>query len=287
MYIFQYSSTQLHLPPGSVLVDEVACSMYIFIYGYCRCYIYILPLFDIYISVWYIYMLPLFVYSTPLTFWECACVDEVMFLIHIYVYRCCLYVSMYIGPSVSETYIYSIAPICLLSSACLLKDSERRGLVRSSLGYVINGGALLPLLSVFSESCTRLGRWGASEGAGTWPNAQRRHLQNRRTWWAGRCRTAGLEEPVAGLQEPAINHQAWGAGRWAWGASKEPQNPCPGSTRVATWFQTAHRDLKSIDGKIVEQWQYTEISNRNRFEQIQLPAKLRATCWKSCMCVSP
>jgi len=36
--------------------DEVACSMCIYIYGYCRYCIYILSLFDICICVWYMYM---------------------------------------------------------------------------------------------------------------------------------------------------------------------------------------------------------------------------------------
>jgi len=100
IYIYcHYSYTQLRLPTGSVIVWTKAYSIYIYIIWYIsyliRIYvsdIYILPLFvysfhlltgsvivrtkslfrykyfllDTYICVWYIYMLPLFVYPTPL-----------------------------------------------------------------------------------------------------------------------------------------------------------------------------------------------------------------------------
>ena len=77
-------------------------------------------------------------------------------------------------------------------------------------------------MSAFFCSCTRLGRWGISEGAGTWPVSRRQHLHNHRAWWAGRHskRTAGLE--------------------WVSGASNEPQKPCHESTRVATWLHWRH-----------------------------------------------
>jgi len=58
-------------------------------------------LFDTYIWVWYVYILPLFVYPTPLVYRECKCVDEV---------AC----SVYIHISVDVVFKY----ICLLNSAC-------------------------------------------------------------------------------------------------------------------------------------------------------------------------
>jgi len=94
IYIFIYchsSSTQLRLPTGSVLVWTNS-------------------LFDTYICVWYIYILPLYVYPTPLAYWECNCVDAVAFSIYIhfiwYVYMCLIYIY--------------IATIRLPNSACLL-----------------------------------------------------------------------------------------------------------------------------------------------------------------------
>ena len=83
---------------------------------------------------------------------------------------------------------------------------------------ILNGVIFLPWISCFSfsplmwcllsfGSCARLGRWGAKEAAEIWLVSRRRHLQNRRAWWACRCRTARLEKPAAGLQEPATNRR--------------------------------------------------------------------------------
>jgi len=66
----------------------------------------------------YMYVVPLFVYSTPFADRECACVDEVACSIYIYIYvYWCLYVHMYIGASASELHI-CIATIRPLNSAC-------------------------------------------------------------------------------------------------------------------------------------------------------------------------
>jgi len=63
-------------------------------------------LFDTYIGVLYIYILPLFVYPTPLAYRECTCVDKVACSMYVYesmdivatinTYSCyliCIYVS--------------------------------------------------------------------------------------------------------------------------------------------------------------------------------------------------
>jgi len=77
--LWVYSSTQLRLPTGSVLVWTKS-------------------LFDTYICVWYIYILPLFVYPTPLAYWECDGVDEVACSIYIYIvfdpYICVWYIHV-------------------------------------------------------------------------------------------------------------------------------------------------------------------------------------------------
>ena len=117
-----YSSTQLRLPTGSVLVwmksplHTYICVWYIYIlplfvhptplaYWECNCvdeslldiYIYYLIyiLFDTYICVWYIYIAPIRL-LIPLTYWECNCADEVAFSIQIffigYVYMCLIYI---------------------------------------------------------------------------------------------------------------------------------------------------------------------------------------------------
>jgi len=107
----QYSSTQLRLPAESVLVwtkSRFRCiytSMDIVlpVYTYCSYLIYI------YVSDIHILIVTI-CYSTLLAFWECDRVDEVAFLMYIYVYRCCLCVFMNIGPGVSEIWIYVYCP---------------------------------------------------------------------------------------------------------------------------------------------------------------------------------
>ena len=120
-----YSSSQLRLPAGSVLVWTKSRARYIHtsidivdtVYTYCNYFIYI-NMYNIYIcisivAIWYIYLcliytyvLPLFVYSTLLVCWKYDCVDKVAYSIYVYVYRCCLYVSMYISAAVSGKHVY-------------------------------------------------------------------------------------------------------------------------------------------------------------------------------------
>jgi len=122
-----YSSSQLRLPAGSVLVWTKSRARYIHtsidivntVYTYCNYFIYI-HMSNIYtcisiVAIWFIYfclihtyVLPLFVYSTPLVCWERDCVDKVAYSIYTYVYRCCLYVFTYIGAAVSEIHIYAV-----------------------------------------------------------------------------------------------------------------------------------------------------------------------------------
>jgi len=95
---YKYSSTQLRLPAGSVLVwTKLRVHVYIhrwilsllflhivaigYVYVsniYCRYSIYI------YMRLIYIHVLPIVVYSTPLACWECVCMDEVACSIYTY-----------------------------------------------------------------------------------------------------------------------------------------------------------------------------------------------------------
>ena len=89
-------------------MDEVACSIYMYMSIYISMYICTLAL----VHLNCIYVLPLFVYSTPLAGWECDCVDEVAFSMHIYtsmdivatVYTYCRYL-IYIYMCLKYTYI--------------------------------------------------------------------------------------------------------------------------------------------------------------------------------------
>ena len=62
------------------------------VYTYCHylslyVYIYTLAL----VCLKYMYVLPLFVHTTLLAFWECDCVDEVACSMYIYIYGYCRY----------------------------------------------------------------------------------------------------------------------------------------------------------------------------------------------------
>ena len=82
IYLYcHYSSTQPRLPTGSVIVWTKSRARYVYV--------------SVDVVSRNIYVLQIFVYSTPLACWECACVDEV---------ACpCIYTSMNI---VATAYTY-------------------------------------------------------------------------------------------------------------------------------------------------------------------------------------
>jgi len=91
IYIYcHYSSTELHLPAGSLFMWTKLPARYTYtsmdivvtVHKCCR--------YLTYMYVSDIHILQLFVYSTPLACWECDCVDEVACSIYIYACRCCL-----------------------------------------------------------------------------------------------------------------------------------------------------------------------------------------------------
>jgi len=116
MYYY-YSSTQLCLPAGSVIVcdsvDEVARARYIHMsIDVVSMYLCMLAL--VCLKYMYTCILPLVVCSTPLVDRECPCVDEVACSIHI---EMSIDIFMYICTLASELHM-CIATIRLLNSAC-------------------------------------------------------------------------------------------------------------------------------------------------------------------------
>ena len=136
---------------GVCMCDEVACSMYIYIHEYCRYCIYTLSLFDIHICAWYIYMyvLPLFVYSTPLTCWERDCVDKVVCSICICMSVDVVSKSMCILP----LFVYSTLPTCwecacmYITTICLLNSAYLLGVRLCGRSRVLDVYIHLPILS--------------------------------------------------------------------------------------------------------------------------------------------